>query len=152
MNNTQGKPMKRVLIAAALAVLASFGASFAQTAVQVQTSNPAAEGGAVAGATTGAIGGAIVGGPVGAVVGGIAGAATGAIAGEVAAPSASVREYVVTNRVAPVRMERQVTVGTVIPETVAVSRIPDYEYGYVYVNDAPVLVDPQTRQVVHIVQ
>lgn len=137
-----------------VAVALAAGAAAAQTTVQVQKNDKekAAEGGAVAGAATGAIGGAIVGGPIGAAIGGIAGAATGAVAGDLATPSPSVREYVVRHRVEPVRMERSVTVGTVIPEAVAVTPIPDYQYGYVYVNDAPVLVDPSTRQVVYIVQ
>jgi hypothetical protein len=144
--------MKTKIMSTALALLLTTGVSLAQTAVQVQSNDKAAEGGAVAGATTGAIGGAIVGGPVGAVVGGIAGAATGAVAGDLITPSAAVREYVVTNRVEPVRIEQSVAVGTVIPQNVVLAPVPDYKYSYVYVNDAPVLVDPATREVVYVVQ
>jgi len=30
--------------------------------------------------------------------------------------------------------------------------VPDYEYRYVYVNEVPVLVEPQSRRIVHIVR
>jgi len=100
-----------------------------------------------AGAVTGAAAGAVVGGPVGAVVGGVAGAAIGAAA-SVPEPA---REYVIANPVDPVVIEEKVAVGTVIPQTVVIHEIPDApEFGYVYVDNGPVVVKKQTREVVFI--
>jgi uncharacterized protein YraI len=107
-------------------------------------------GGAVAGATTGAIAGALVAGPVGAVVGGVAGAATGGIAEEVLTPDA--RTYVLENRVDPVYLDGEVVVGAQVPDSVEIREIPDYQYRYVYVNQQPVIVEPETRRIVYVVR
>lgn len=139
---------KRLLTAtAALAFLAVPVAAHAGSASQQQ--------GAAAGATTGAIGGAIVGGPVGAVVGG----AIGAIAGGALAPQqqVAVRQYVVRQNVPSVRVQEQVVVGQALPATVELRTLPadvgvQTQYRYSVVNDQTVLVDPQTRQVVQIIQ
>lgn len=108
--------------------------------------------GAVAGGTTGAVAGALIGGPVGAVVGGVAGATIGGAAGEAIEPPAQVRTYVTSNRVDPVYLDGEVVVGAGIPDTVQIREIPDYEYRYVYVNGQPVLVDPGTRRIVHVMR
>jgi uncharacterized protein YraI len=107
-------------------------------------------GGALAGGATGAVAGALVGGPVGAAVGAVAGAATGGITEGVLAPEA--RSYVVENPVEPVYLEGEVVVGAQVPETVEVREIPNYEYRYVYVNQQPVIVEPDTRRIVYIVR
>jgi uncharacterized protein YraI len=114
------------------------------------TASTTTGGGAVAGATTGAVAGALIGGPIGAVVGGVAGAATGGIAEDVLTPDA--RTYVLENRVDPVYLDGEVVVGAQIPDTVEIREIPDYEYRYVYVNQQPVIVEPDTRRIVYVVR
>lgn len=102
--------------------------------------------GAAAGGATGAVAGAVVGGPVGAVVGGFAGAALGA---ETAVPEGA-RTYVVQNPVEPVVIEGDLSEGYVIPAEAAIQPIPDYpDYGYVYVDDRPVIVTLDSREVVY---
>ncbi len=112
----------------------------------------AVAGGGTAGMATGAIAGAIIGGPIGAAIGGVAGAATGAIAGSVVEPTAEVTTYVRENRVDPVYLDGEVVVGASLPSNVEVYEVPNYEYRYVYVNEVPVLVEPETRRIVHIVR
>lgn len=152
------------VIPAALAALAA-GAATAQTTVvtpgqpvvvteptmQVQTNDPdTSGGGAVGGATTGAIAGGIAGGPVGAAVGGIVGAVTGDVTEDAMTPET--RTYVLQNRVQSVPVQGEVVVGATLPETVQVQPIPNSQYRYVYVNDQPVIVEPQTRRVIQIVR
>ncbi|MEJ8571431.1 DUF1236 domain-containing protein [Microbaculum marinum] len=101
---------------------------------------------ATVGAAGGAITGALIGGPVGAAVGGVVGAGLGAAA----TPPDQVRTYVTQNRVDPVYLDGEVVVGAQVPQDVALYQVPDYQYEYVYVNGQPVLIDPQTRQIVHV--
>ncbi|MDQ2633771.1 MAG: DUF1236 domain-containing protein [Pseudomonadota bacterium] len=108
--------------------------------------------GAITGGVTGAVAGAIVGGPVGAVVGGGAGVIGGAAAGTVIDPPENVRTYVTSHQVEPVYLDGEVVVGAGLPETVTLREIPDYEYRYVYVNGQPVLVEPDTRRIVHVMR
>jgi len=108
--------------------------------------------GAAAGATTGAVGGAIVGGPVGAVVGGVAGAMVGGIAED---RQDRFRTYVVEEKVPSYTYSREVVVGAELPGEVRYYEVPA-EYGatnyrYTVVNDRTVLVDPQTRRVVQVI-
>lgn len=121
-------------------------------AVYEQRESAGAAAGGAAGAATGAIAGAIIGGPIGAAVGGIAGAAGGGLTGAAIDPGGEVITYVEQNPVEPVYLEGEVVVGASLPETVEVREIPDYEYRYVYVNGQPVLVEPQTREIVYIVR
>ncbi|WP_011582654.1 MULTISPECIES: DUF1236 domain-containing protein [Chelativorans] len=107
--------------------------------------------GALTGATTGAVAGAIIGGPVGAAVGGAAGAVAGGAIDTVTPPERVV-SYVRQNEAQPVYLEGEVVVGAQLPETVAVQEIPDYEYRYVYVNNQPVLVEPQSRRIVYVMR
>lgn len=107
--------------------------------------------GAVAGGATGAVAGAIIGGPVGAAIGGAAGAVAGGAIDTVTPPQ-EVVTYVRENRVDPVYLEGEVVVGAGLPETVEVREIPDYEYRYVYVNGQPVLVEPDSRRIVHVIR
>ena len=112
-----------------------------------------AQSGVAAGATTGAVGGAIIGGPVGAVVGGIGGAAVGGIT-EASRPQ--FRTYVVEQRVPSYTYSSEVVVGAELPaagvtyyEVPAQYAVPQYRY--TVVNNRAVLVDPQTRRVVQII-
>jgi len=101
------------------------------------------------GAVGGAAVGAVVGGPVGAVVGG----AVGATMGAAAEPPAGVRTYVVQERRPSVRMEREVVVGQPLPSNVEIYAVPNYnQYGYTVVNERRVIVDPNTRQVIEVIQ
>lgn len=70
-----------------------------------------------------------------------------------------IREYV-TREGRPITITEQVRVGTVLPETVVISPFPDTVYGqvpevkrynFVHWGDQVVLVDPDTRKVVAIV-
>ena len=60
------------------------------------------------------------------------------------------RTYVMEHKTESVVIDGDVAVGTAVPEAVQIQTIPDAQYGYVYVQDRPVLVDPQNRQIVHI--
>jgi uncharacterized membrane protein len=139
--------LKKLIVATALAGAFSTVAMAQEPPSQTtqETENQKFETGA--GAVTGAAAGAVVGGPVGAVVGGVAGAAIGAAA-SVPEPA---REYVLANPVEPVVIEERVVVGTAIPETVIIHQIPESpEFGYVYVDDGPVVVRMDSREVVYI--
>ncbi len=49
--------------------------------------------------------------------------------------------------------EEDIVVGAVLPDTVMVRAVPDYEsYGYAVVNDTPVIVEPRTHRVVRIIE
>lgn len=113
------------------------------------------ETGAAAGAAGGAVTGAIVGGPVGAAVGGIAGAAAGGVLS--AEESTRVRTYVVTQRRPSMQVSEQIVVGQPLPPRVRSYPVPtsvglSSPYSYTVVNDRTVLVDPQTRTVVQVIQ
>ena len=138
--------IKKLALAAALAITPAI--AFAQ-------SQPS--GGAVGGATAGAVGGAVVGGPVGAVVGGVGGAVVGAIVGDAAEPK--FRTYVVEQRVPSYTYAEPLAVGTVLPvQGVVYHRLPaEYgpnasNYSYTVVNDRTVIVEPQTRRVIQIIE
>ncbi|WP_181706698.1 DUF1236 domain-containing protein [Chthonobacter rhizosphaerae] len=102
--------------------------------------------GAVTGAAGGAITGALIGGPVGAAIGGVAGATLGGTVD----PPERVRTYVTEQQTEPVYLEGEVVVGAGVPETVQLAPVPEYEYRYAYVNGQRVLVDPNTRRIVHV--
>jgi uncharacterized protein YraI len=114
--------------------------------------SPGTTAGVVTGGTAGAITGAVIGGPVGAAIGGAAGMVAGGTTGAVLDPPYRVRSYVRTHRVEPLYLNERVAIGSTLPETVELRPIPDYEYRYVYLNDRPVLVEPQTRRVVYVVR
>lgn len=131
--------MRKFILAGSLAALALAGASSA-----------VAQEGTVSGAAGGAVTGAIVGGPVGAAVGGVAGAALGTL---LAPPPAEVQGVVVQQQVPSVQVERQIVVGEPLPETVTLYPVQGYEqYSYTVVNNQRVIVDPQTRTVIQVVQ
>ena len=57
--------------------------------------------------------------------------------------------YVERNRLEPVMLEGPVEAGVVIPDTVQIVEVPENpNYGYIYVQDRPVLVDRGTREVI----
>ena len=132
--------MNKVLIASC----AIFAATLATGA--------SAQEGTASGAAGGAVTGAIVGGPVGAAVGGIAGAAIGTA---IDPPPQEVIRYVETQPApsASVVVEEKIVVGKPVPETVVLTPVPDHEtYAYAVVNEQRVIVDPQTRTVVQVIQ
>jgi hypothetical protein len=105
--------------------------------------NPA---GTVGGAAAGAGVGAVIGGPPGAAIGGVVG---GAIGSQALPPTACT--YVVEQPVEPVVIESRVVVGEPLPPTVVLHEIPETHYVFAHVNEHRVLVDPETRVVVEVV-
>lgn len=103
---------------------------------------------AAVGVGTGATAGALLGGPIGAAVGGAAGAAIGALTN----PPEPVVSYVRENRTETVLLDGEVVVGAQVPETVSIEPVPDTEFGYLYVNGVPAVIEPASRQIVHIVR
>ncbi|WP_163272697.1 DUF1236 domain-containing protein [Chelativorans alearense] len=69
-----------------------------------------------------------------------------------------IREYVTTQEVQPVAPPPDVTieVGATLPETVELYplEVPEaeVEYRYVVVDNRTILVEPQTREIVHIIE
>ncbi|MBS7699099.1 MULTISPECIES: DUF1236 domain-containing protein [unclassified Chelatococcus] len=113
-----------------------------------------AQGGAAGGAAAGAVGGAVVGGPVGAVVGGVGGALVGGLIGD---NTPRFRQYVVEQQIPSYTYSEEVRVGTVLPEAGVVYREVPPEYGvkgyrYTVINNQPVLVEPQTRRVIQVIE
>jgi uncharacterized protein YraI len=68
----------------------------------------------------------------------------------IAPPPPTVQTYVTQNPVTPVYLNGEVVEGVGLPEDVVLTRVPDYEYSYAYVNGVPVLVEPGTRRVTYI--
>ncbi|WP_181703728.1 DUF1236 domain-containing protein [Chthonobacter albigriseus] len=109
-----------------------------------------AQEGTVSGAAGGAVTGAIVGGPIGAAVGGVAGAALGTV---LAPPTPEVQSYVVQQQVPSIAIQEPIVVGQPLPPTVQLYEIPQAQgYTYTVVNNQRVIVDPQTRTVIQVVQ
>ena len=107
--------------------------------------------GTVTGAAGGAITGAIVGGPVGAAVGGVAGAIAGTA---IDPPPARVVTYVQEQPVQnSVVVKQPIVVGKPVPQEIVLMPITeDPRYSYTIVNEQRVIVDPQTRTVVQVIQ
>jgi hypothetical protein len=113
-----------------------------------------AQSGVAAGATTGAVGGAIVGGPVGAVVGGVGGAIVGGIADST---RPEFRTYVVQQNPPSYTYSQPVVIGAELPvQGVTYYDVPAKygatQYRYTVVNNRTVLVDPQTRRVMQVIE
>ena len=106
--------------------------------------------GAATGMLGGAATGAIVGGPIGAGVGAVVGAVAG---GAIDPPPREVVTYVQEQPVQrSVVVEQQISVGRAIPETVVLSPIPQNpNYSYAIVNQQRVIVEPQSRKVVQVI-
>ena len=131
--------MRKILMAGA--ALALIGV----TAAHADDRDKEALGG-TAGAAAGAAARAVVGGPIGAVVGGVAGFAIGA---EAAVPE-DARVYVIENPTPPVVLQGQVTADTRFDDTVTLTPIPEHpDLAYVYVDNRPVIVRTDSRQVVY---
>jgi hypothetical protein len=67
------------------------------------------------------------------------------------------RGYVTEQRRPSVRMQEQVVVGSTLPGTIEYYEVPassgvTTRYRYAIINDRTVLVDPQTRRVVQVIQ
>lgn len=65
-------------------------------------------------------------------------------------PPKVVDTYVVRHPVEPVDLNRDVVVGSVIPQNVELYPVPNYQYEYAYVNTMPVLVAPSTRRIIYV--
>lgn len=65
-------------------------------------------------------------------------------------PPPTVREYVVANPAREVYLQGEVVEGAGLPADVTLTPVPDYQYQYAYVNGVPVLVEPQSRQVLYV--
>ncbi|GHG36506.1 DUF1236 domain-containing protein [Paracoccus aerius] len=149
--------MKSILSTTSIVAAILAAPAYAQTTVvtettpsvtEVQTDTETTGGGAAGGAASGAIAGAAVGGPVGAAVGAVAGGVVGDISEDALTPET--RTYVMENKTESVVLDTDIVVGTQVPETVEIHTIPESEYSYVYVEDRAVLVEPQSRKIVHI--
>jgi hypothetical protein len=126
----------RVVVSLIAATLLSSGAAFAQSTT-------------VEGAANGARAGGDVGGPIGAVVGGTVGAAVGA---GLEIPNAVITS-VEGERAPSVVVRERVVVGEPLPAEVELRPVPRYtEYRYAVVNNRRVIVDPQTRRVIKIIE
>jgi hypothetical protein len=130
---------KLVLITAAAALMA--GSAIAQ-----QSNGENAATGMVGGAATGAI----LGGPIGAGVGAVVGATLG---GALTPPPPEVVTYVEQQPApASVVVQQPVVVGKPIPEAVMLTPIPENpRYAYAMVNEQRVIVEPQSRTVVQVI-
>ena len=68
-----------------------------------------------------------------------------------------IKQYVTTQKIAPVKMTDRVTVGATIPQNVELVAVPSdwgptfTSYRYVYTDNNVVLVEPSSRKVVHII-
>ena len=100
-------------------------------------------------ANEGARTGAAVGGPVGAIVGGTVGMATGLAEGITTGVVDAVRVAPAPNVV----VRERVVVGEPLPGSIRLYEVPDHDrYRYAVVNQQRVIVDPQTRRVIRIVE
>ena len=113
--------------------------------------------GTLRGAQEGAREGGNQAGPLGAIVGGTVGAVAGTVGGILGVEDRPrFRTYVVEQRLPSYRYDNDFRVGAVLPESgVTYYEIPGefhvQGYRYAYVNDHAVLVDPQTRRIVQII-
>jgi hypothetical protein len=68
-------------------------------------------------------------------------------------PPGEVRTYVMEQSVPSISYEGEVAVGAALPETVEVRRVDGYDdYAYTVVNDRRVIVNPQTRTVIQVLE
>lgn len=126
----------RVIVSLIAATLLSSTAAFAQSTT-------------VEGAANGARAGGDVAGPIGAMVGGTVGAAVGA---GLEIPNAVITS-IEGERAPSVVVRERVVVGEPLPPEVELRPVPRYtEYRYAVVNDRRVIVDPQTRRVIKIIE
>jgi hypothetical protein len=63
----------------------------------------------------------------------------------------TVREYVKKQPLASIKLPGvELNIGSTLPETVELHRIPDVQYEYVVVEGHTVLVEPETRRIVRV--
>ncbi|MEI2297157.1 DUF1236 domain-containing protein [Ensifer sp. MJa1] len=132
--------MKKFVIATAIAALVA-GTAFAQ--------DPNKQAGTAAGMVGGAAAGAVVGGPIGAGVGAVVG---GTLGGALTPPPPEIVTYVEQQPAPPsVVVQERVVIGKPIPTAVILTPVPDNpRYAYAVVNDQRVIVEPQSRTVVQV--
>jgi len=65
-------------------------------------------------------------------------------------PPPEVLTYIDRTPMDAVPYDGEVVVGATLPSDVVISRVPDYQYSYVRINDRPMLVDPQSRRIVYV--
>ena len=149
--------MKTIFTTTSILAALIAGSAVAQTTVitetqpvvtETQTDAETSGGGAVGGATSGAIAGGVAAGPVGAAVGAAAGAVVGDITEDAMVPAT--KTYVMENKTESVTIDGDVAVGTMLPETATIQSVPDTNYSYAYVQDQPVLIEPESREIVYI--
>ena len=66
-----------------------------------------------------------------------------------------IRDYVTAQKVAPAEITGvEIAVGATLPETVELHalEVPDVTYRYVVVDGKTVLVEPDTRKIVHVIE
>lgn len=133
--------MKKIILAATCVALTTFSANaFADEDAAITTG------------AGGAVTGALIGGPVGAAIGGVVGFTAGA---HLNPPPREVVTYVEEQPVPTetVVVQDPIVVGEPLPEQVLVEDVPESDgYAYAYVNDQRVIVDPETRTVVQVLQ
>lgn len=62
-----------------------------------------------------------------------------------------VREYIKREPLASVNLLGvELKLGSSVPDTVELRQVPDVKYRVAVINDQPVLVDPETRQIVEV--
>jgi uncharacterized protein YraI len=91
---------------------------------------------------------ALIGGPAAIAAGAALGAATAGAIGE----DSPEYQYVLNNPTDNIYMDGEVVQGAGIPEEVELVVIPDTQYSYLTVNNLPVIIDNETRQIVRIVR
>lgn len=68
-----------------------------------------------------------------------------------------IKQYVTTQKIAPIKMTDRVAIGATIPQNVELVAVPSdwgptfTNYRYVYTDNNVVLVEPSSRKVVHII-
>ena len=126
----------RLTISLVAASLLASSAAFAQSTTATGAVNGARTGGEAAG-------------PVGEIVGGTVGAAVGAALEIPNAVITSIQD----ERAPSVTVRERVIVGEPLPETVELRPVPNYtEYRYAVVNNRRVIVEPQTRKIIKIIE
>ena len=65
-------------------------------------------------------------------------------------PPTAVGTYVVSHPLPQTYLNGAVVVGSALPDSVALTEVPGFDYDYAYVNSVPVLVEPSTRQVFYV--
>jgi len=64
-----------------------------------------------------------------------------------------VKEYVHKHKIASINvLGLELGVGSSVPDTVELQEVPDVKYRYAVVNDHTVLIDPDTRKVIQVIE